>query len=169
MTPSALTSGVALVRDLGDEHVRVAEQLGTDAAAVVVVEEAFPPMPSHLRRQEDDHNIARRMLGTGFPVPRERPYKHPIGRLHDHKRDCRHLRDEPFSQQRSSSDVIGDMDGLDMVPTSYAGCAWTGYVEGIVGLADTGYILVDGAGHHYRMRIQSNTLPTLVFQLLKID
>jgi hypothetical protein len=63
----------------------------------------------------------------------------------------------------------GVFTSVDMVPTSYAGCAWTGYVEGIVGLADTGYILVDGGGHHYRMRIQSNTLPTLVFQLLKID
>lgn len=64
----------------------------------------------------------------------------------------------------------GTFTSLDAVPTDYSTCAWTNYVEGMTGLANTGYIVRDRAqAHHYRMQIVSNTAPTLVFNYQKID
>jgi hypothetical protein len=64
----------------------------------------------------------------------------------------------------------GTFTSLASVPTDYSACAWTAYVEGIVGLANTGYIVRDAAQtHHYRMRVISNTLPNLVFSFAQID
>lgn len=59
---------------------------------------------------------------------------------------------------------------LDAVPTDYAACAWQSYVEGIEGLANTGYIVRDAtAAHHYRFQIVDNTAPVLQFHYDAID
>jgi hypothetical protein len=64
----------------------------------------------------------------------------------------------------------GPATSLAAVSSDYAGCAWEAYVEGINGLADTGYVVRDRTGaHHYRMQIVSNTLPALKFHYAPID
>jgi hypothetical protein len=64
----------------------------------------------------------------------------------------------------------GTYTSLASVPSDYASCAWTSYVEGADPLANTGYIVRDAAGaHHYRMRIVSNLHPALVFSFDAID
>lgn len=64
----------------------------------------------------------------------------------------------------------GSHTDLSTIPDSYASCDWVEYVEGMEGLANTGYIVRDKvAAHHYKLQIVSNTLPTLVFRYTKID
>jgi hypothetical protein len=66
--------------------------------------------------------------------------------------------------------LSGTFASLDAVPSSYASCAWTTYVEGGGGLADQGLIVLDSTGtHHYRMWIASNNLPSLIFAFAPID
>jgi hypothetical protein len=66
--------------------------------------------------------------------------------------------------------LSGTFTSLSAVPSSYASCAWTDYVEGIGGLANQGLIVLDSTGtHHYRVWIESNTLPDLVFAFAQID
>jgi hypothetical protein len=66
--------------------------------------------------------------------------------------------------------LMGTFTTLASVPSSFAACAWTNYVEGIGGLANTGYIVRDAAhAHHYKMRVISNTQPTLIFSFAMID
>lgn len=64
----------------------------------------------------------------------------------------------------------GTFANLAAVPTDYASCMWTGYIEGAEGLANRGLIVrsVDGT-HHYRVWIQSNTQPSLIFRWAPID
>jgi hypothetical protein len=64
----------------------------------------------------------------------------------------------------------GTHPNLAAVPRDYAACNWSEYVEGGPSLANQG-ILVRGVGgtHHYRMWIQSNTQPSLVFRWDAID
>lgn len=64
----------------------------------------------------------------------------------------------------------GSFTDLASVPSDDSACAWTSYVEGGAGLANTGYIVRDATGaHHYKMQIVSNTLPSFVFRYAKID
>jgi hypothetical protein len=66
--------------------------------------------------------------------------------------------------------LSGTYASLSEVPTSYASCAWTTYVEGGDGLANRGVIVVDSTGqHHDRMWIASNNLPNLLFSFANID
>ncbi len=66
--------------------------------------------------------------------------------------------------------LVGTFTSLSMVPSSYASCAWTSYIEGLDSLADHGFIVRDATHtHHYRMRIVSNALPALVFAFDAID
>ena len=66
--------------------------------------------------------------------------------------------------------LSGSYGSLGAVPSSYASCAWSTYIEGGGGLANSGVIVLDSAGlHHYRMWIASNTLPDLIFQFAQID
>lgn len=59
---------------------------------------------------------------------------------------------------------------LSDIPTDYAACQWTSYVEGIEGLTRVGLILRDRAGaHHYRFYIHDNTLPVLRYEIDQID
>jgi hypothetical protein len=70
----------------------------------------------------------------------------------------------------SFCELPGTFTSLASVPTSYASCMWESYVEGGNGLANHGLIVLDAAqAHHYRVRIVSNTLPTLVFSFAQID
>ena len=64
----------------------------------------------------------------------------------------------------------GTFTSVASIPADYSNCAWTQYIEGMVGLADTGYIVRDAAAlHHWKMRIISNTLPTFIAELVPID
>lgn len=66
--------------------------------------------------------------------------------------------------------LTGPYAGLADVPRSYASCAWTSYVEGGNGLANEGLIVAASGGtHHYRVYIESNTLPNLVIDWDAID
>lgn len=66
--------------------------------------------------------------------------------------------------------LSGTFASLDAVPTSYASCTWSSYIEGGAGLTNAGVIVLDSSGaHHYRMRIVSNTLPNLVYEFAMID
>lgn len=76
-------------------------------------------------------------------------------------------------QSNDFSDMFCQFDGsyttLESVPTDYSSCFFMPYVEGAVGLADTGFAVATTDGHHYRMQIVSNTLPTLQFRYDTID
>lgn len=64
----------------------------------------------------------------------------------------------------------GTYRSLAEVPSTYASCAWTGYVEGFAGLGNRGMIVRDvDRVHHYRVHIVSNALPALVFGFARID
>jgi hypothetical protein len=64
----------------------------------------------------------------------------------------------------------GAFENVDAVPSDYSKCNWDSYVEGDVGLAGKGLIVRDEAGlHHYKWRVQSNTLPQIIFDQVKID
>jgi hypothetical protein len=66
--------------------------------------------------------------------------------------------------------LSGTFTSLAAVPSSYASCAWTTYIEGGGGLANQGVIVRGSTGtHHYRMWIASNTLPDLAFSFAQID
>ncbi len=66
--------------------------------------------------------------------------------------------------------LSGNYPSLAAVPSSYASCTWTTYIEGSAGLANHGVIVLDSTGqHHYRMWIASNTLPNLLFSFADID
>jgi hypothetical protein len=66
--------------------------------------------------------------------------------------------------------LTGNYSSLAAVPTSYAACTWTSYIEGSAGLADSGVIVLDNTGqHHYRMWIEANELPNLLFSFAAID
>jgi hypothetical protein len=66
--------------------------------------------------------------------------------------------------------LSGTYTSLSAVPSDYSTCAWTSYIEGLNGLANTGVIVRDAATgtHHYRVRILSNS-PTLDFSFATID
>lgn len=67
-------------------------------------------------------------------------------------------------------ELAGTYADLSSVPTSYATCAWTGYVEGALGLAKHALIVRDEVGpHHYRVWIESNELPALIVRWSAID
>jgi hypothetical protein len=67
-------------------------------------------------------------------------------------------------------DLPGTFTSLASVPSSYASCVWSSYLEGLNGLTNHGVIVRDAAGaHHYRMRILSNAQPALVFSFAPID
>ncbi len=67
-------------------------------------------------------------------------------------------------------ELPGTFTALASVPSSYASCAWSAYVEGALGLANHGLVVRDAAHvHHYRVRVVSNTLPRLVFEYARID
>lgn len=64
----------------------------------------------------------------------------------------------------------GTYPDLASVPHDYSACTWSEYVEGGGGLANHGILVrsMDNL-HHYRMWIQSNALPNLVFRWDMID
>jgi hypothetical protein len=67
-------------------------------------------------------------------------------------------------------DLGGPFASLSAVPTSYASCMWTNYIEGGNGLAGEGIIVLDSAAvHHYKVRIVTNVGPDLVFSFADID
>jgi hypothetical protein len=64
----------------------------------------------------------------------------------------------------------GTYTTLASVPSDYSACFFEPYVEGIDGLANTGYIVADAdALHHYRMQIITNEPPTIRFRFDSID
>jgi hypothetical protein len=64
----------------------------------------------------------------------------------------------------------GTYTTLASIPTDYASCFFSPYVEGADPLADRAMIVADAAGaHHYRVHIVSNLNPTLVFSFDMID
>lgn len=66
--------------------------------------------------------------------------------------------------------LTGTYSTLADVPSDYAACNWTNYVEGAGNLANSGMICRDAAhAHHYKVRVISNTQPTLVFSYAQID
>jgi hypothetical protein len=72
-----------------------------------------------------------------------------------------------------NTDTLCHLNGpfatLGDVPTNYAACMWTRYVEGLDPLNNHGLIVRDAtAMHHYRARIVSNN-PALVLQWDTID
>ncbi len=74
------------------------------------------------------------------------------------------------SGQAALCDLGGPFASLSAVPTSYASCMWTSYIEGGNGLAGEGLVVLDSmAVHHYRVRIVTNLQPTLVLSFSQID
>lgn len=70
--------------------------------------------------------------------------------------------------------LTGTFTSLSAVPTSYAGCSWSSYLEVNLssGLADHGLIVRDATHvHHYRLHVVDSapTHPTLVFSFAQID
>ncbi len=66
--------------------------------------------------------------------------------------------------------ITGTFSSAASIPADYSSCAWTDYIEGIGGLADTGYIVRNTAmTHHWKLRIAGNTLPNFDAELLPID
>lgn len=65
----------------------------------------------------------------------------------------------------------GTYASLAQVPVTYADCTWSQYVEGGgAGLAGAGIIVrSNDLAHHWKVRIVSNDLPTLVFSYATID
>ncbi len=70
--------------------------------------------------------------------------------------------------------LTGTFTSVSAVPTSYASCAWSSYLEVNLssGLADHGLIVRDAShAHHYRLHVVASapSHPTLVFGFAQID
>lgn len=77
---------------------------------------------------------------------------------------------DPYSEKDIFCLQEGTYSDLESVPSNYSECNWDFFIEGGLGLKNTGVIVRDlSYQHHYKMRIIENESPTITFEYEQID